>query len=92
MAQMSFCPLMRTDSVRVESNDAPMTQPILSEALMRDREHRVAIATEHAWQLHQPRRARGAALRTGMGRLLVRAGLRLARLDPTHPLGDLIAG
>jgi hypothetical protein len=56
---------------------------MISEALMRDRQRRLHQDAAFAWQVSQVRAARRTPLRMGAGRLLVRAGLRVAHVDPS---------
>ena len=68
-----------------------MTNPMVMELMMQDRQRQVAHAAARDWQRDRRPRPSRAPLRTGAGWLLLRAGARLADLDPSvvapaHPL------
>jgi hypothetical protein len=83
---MSFYHEMRTDSVRVGRDDTAMN-PMISEALMRERRRQVEQAASRYWQFQErrPRPRRRAQLRTGAGWMLVRVGARLADVEVSAP-------
>lgn len=76
---------MRTESVRVLSHDRSMTQPMMSELLMREEQRRVRQATARDWQVQYHHGARIGSVRTAMGRVLIRAGQRLTPVEVTFP-------
>ncbi|MGH9124551.1 MAG: hypothetical protein ACRDZ8_07475 [Acidimicrobiales bacterium] len=68
-----------------------MTNPLVMELIMQDRQRQVAQAAARDWQRDRFPKPRRAPLRTGAGWVLLRAGARLADLDPSvlapaHPL------
>lgn len=68
-----------------------MTISTINELLMQERQHRLEVAAERYRQVHPQPRPRRAPVRTGVGRLLVRTGLRLGHLDPTSPFPGRLA-
>jgi hypothetical protein len=55
---------------------------MISEALMRDRQHQLEVAVARSWQVRELLLTRRAPLRAATGRFLMRAGGRLAQQDP----------
>jgi len=80
---------MRTESVRVTRDDDGMTNPPITEALVRDRQQRLEDAASRYRRAHEVPVARRAPLRAGAGWMLVRAGLRLAEVDRLGPPATL---
>jgi hypothetical protein len=61
-----------------------MTNPTIAEFLVRDRQRQLEATARQFRQAQQLPVTQRAPLRAGAGRLLVRAGLRLARVDPRY--------
>jgi hypothetical protein len=73
---------MRTESVRVVGHRVLMRNLTTTEMLVRDRQHRLEDAANRYRLAHQAALVERAPLRAGAGWMLVRAGLRLAQVDP----------
>ena len=68
-----------------------MTNPMVMELMMQDRQRQVEHAAARSWQLAELRPPRRMPLRAGAGWMLLRAGARLADVDPSllapaHPI------
>ena len=82
---------MRTKSVRVSCHTLGMRNDILTQTLVRDRQLRLEDAASRYRQFHELPATHRAPLRSGAGWMLVRAGLRLARVDRRFPAPSNLA-
>jgi hypothetical protein len=69
-----------------------MRNTTVTEILARDRQHRFADEATRYRQLHELPTTGWSPLRIGVGWMLVRTGLRLARGDAGFPAPTTVAG